>query len=176
MSHKTSLSRRIFTSRDALWVGLPTVGVLLTAGGGVALAEQAERSAAHYAAEEDNIQREVREDGFPQVDIYSISSGRVASGTIHLTGNCALNGVQLTLEREPDGGDITDVSAYSFTGYAYPVVDSRYDPVADRYKDTIDGQQVTFTFTGAEDLQENILGETPCQTLAGNLAVQGSIS
>ena len=74
-----------------------------------------------------------------------------------------------------DGWHATDVTSYSFTARAYPVA-AEVDTPSSRPDTVVEGQSVTFTFANSDQLRDEILGDQPCQVLAGNLAVQQQIN
>jgi hypothetical protein len=156
---------------------LATVAAV-TLGGGVAAGLVAtevssNRNSERAATLAQEIEAHALADGFEaKVRPYGGLNGTRATGSIAVGPNCTMEDVTMHVDRS--GWHATDVTSYSFDAEAYPVtgVDR-----SGRGTDTfVEGQTVTFTFTNAEDLRENILGDQPCQTLAGNLAVQNQIS
>lgn len=84
-------------------------------------------------------------------------------------GNCAID---VSAQKVTDGDTITDVRNYHFGGYSLPTVkqDSRVRGTAARdVYNYYDGVPVQFTFQNQQELQDNILGAEPCETLAQTL-------
>jgi hypothetical protein len=116
-----------------------------------------------YAAEEDGFSGAER--------IHRLSDNKM-SINLAVTPNCTLNNIEASVRRLENGGlDITD---YSFTAKAYPVV-AEHQSGAHRRVQEVHGQSVTFRVANHTELLNNILGQKPCEALAGSLAVQQAI-
>jgi hypothetical protein len=159
--------------RTLATIAAATVGGGLIAAGLTATEVSSNRNTERAAGLAREIEAHAAADGFEaKVLPYGGLNGARATGSIALSPNCTIQGVTMHLDRE--GWHATDVTSYSFDAEAYPVTGvDRSGHGTDTF---VEGQTVTFTFTGAEDLRENILGEQPCQVLAGNLAVQQQIN
>lgn len=81
-------------------------------------------------------------------------------------GSCAID---VSAQKVTDGDTITDIRNYQFDGYSLPTVkqDNRLRGTAGReIYNYYDGVPVHFTFQNQQELQDNILGAEPCETLA----------
>jgi hypothetical protein len=146
-------------------------GLLATALIGTQISENRNTERAAGLAHE--IETHALADGFKaEVQPYGGLNGTRATGSIAVGPNCTIEGVTMHVDRA--GWRATDVTSYSFTAHAYPVA-TEVDTPSSRPETIVEGSPVTFTFANIDELRDGILGNQPCQTLAGNLAVQNQI-
>jgi hypothetical protein len=112
---------------------------------------------------------QVQLDGFTAEGVDNWGRGS-ARGGLRISPNCALGNVTMRYTLGPDR-QVTDVTDYTFTTIINGNVTYRRNPQTHRRESNVEGQPVSFTFVNLGDLQQNVLGEQPCETLALNVGI-----